>query len=226
VRKLCNILTISSLIGLLALIALGQSDQTANKAKSSDALERQIDLKNIEFLTTASAFSRTLSAGSIPGGISRVIACGKEQVKHALNLKSLPVRQVLDAIVLADPEYRWQIKDGVVNLFPSSGWPALLNVRVAEFNVDASVSVYVAAGKLFQLPEAKRAIAELHLAHGYNRIQGGSSSAYLKSPVHCKDITLLEALNAIALAHGRAVWAYSEIRCNGRREFTVEFLVL
>jgi len=63
-----------------------------------------------------------------------VTGCQDESVKQVLGLSGLSLRDALDAIVRAAPLYRWQLNDGVVNLLPSSGVPALLNIGIAEFD--------------------------------------------------------------------------------------------
>lgn len=39
------------------------------------------------------------------------------------------------------------------------------------------------------------------------------------------NVTVREALNAIARAHGKGVWEYKERHCNGKADFQIQFLV-
>jgi hypothetical protein len=40
------------------------------------------------------------------------------------------------------------------------------------------------------------------------------------------NVTVYEALNAIARAHGRAVWNYTEfVECDGKKEYSIKFIL-
>ena len=65
-------------------------------------------------------------------------------------------REALDTIVEADPRYRWQLVDEVVNLLPADGEPALLNTRISKFRVTDVTSALDALSQLLALPEVKK----------------------------------------------------------------------
>jgi hypothetical protein len=134
-----------------------------------------------------------------------------------------PLHQVLDAIVGTDRRYGWHIENGVVNLLPAAGEPSLLQTRLVRFRVEKSYSVFDALGRLLVLDEVKKRMEELRLKPGIALFVSGQSPHPKEFSVHCKDVTLREALNAIARAQGRAVWDYLETHCEGRNEVVIRF---
>jgi hypothetical protein len=111
----------------------------------------------------------------------------------------------------------------VINLLPSEEEPPLLRTRIKDFQVGGEPYVIHAVSQILSLPEVRRSVASLHLSGGFQRLQGIRSMGTQKRfNVHCQDVTLRQALNAIVRAQGRAVWSYAERYCNGRRTFTLE----
>lgn len=90
----------------------------------------------------------------------------------------------------------------------------------------SSKSTNFAIECLLALPEVRKAATELKLEQGLKL--GGLSSPGQEEVtlrLHRKNVTLREALNAIARAHGSAVWQYSEWHCDGEPRFAIEFLI-
>jgi hypothetical protein len=93
-------------------------------------------------------------------------------------------------------------------------------------------TVVEALYQLMALPEVRDRVAQLHLEE-LSRHIGLSDLKRPGSPIEDKpalnlnrrNVTLRVALNAIASAHGYAVWAYTERHCNGRDQFRIDFLV-
>lgn len=216
-------LIVCIIAALLMLTASAQPRQEAKPSSSGDILERQVPGNELESFTTTDAFYASLGRARVAGGMVRIIKCEEDKFKQAWRPMGSQLRQLLDAIVTADPRYRWEAKDGVINLLPADGEPALLGIRINEFQVENVTFALDALDKLLALPEVKKRMDELDLKPGLTLVKSLSSPNPPKFSVQCKGITLREALNAIARAQGRGVWEYIEIHCNEKHEVAIRF---
>jgi hypothetical protein len=217
----------------LSLFPLGQrSDTFQTSFASGNIFEPQRRDLNLENMRTTSAFAKVLSAAGTPGGIAAVTGCDQEAT-YMFPMSGASLRARLDGIVSTDPRYGWRFGHGVVNISPRSGDPALLSLRVSKVKVRAARSLSEAVNQLFAIPAVQNRMTELHLSSGPTRTgigdlkrpnSGGGNDGRLYS-LSLRNVTVREALNAIVRAHGKAVWAYLERRCNGSAEFQIQFLV-
>lgn len=198
-----------------------KSGQTGN---AEEVLTRKIKWSETESLTTTNALSRVLANTKVPGGIVRVFDCSGEPIKQEWEPKEYSLNNALDALVSSDPQYHWELDNGVINFLPNAGSPAFLEVRIKELRVPNATSVIFAYNELMLLPEVRKAVIDFGLTDSFERFQGPTPD---KSDfnISCKDVTLREALNAIVRVDGKAVWAYHENHCNGRNSFSIEFIV-
>lgn len=150
-----------------------------------------------------------------------VRGCEQDNLKQAWTPLNKSLRQGLDTIVRADPRYRWEVVDEVINLLPAGGEPALLKTRINEFHVENMNSAIDALGPVLALPEVKKAMKGLRLKPGIVLFITSRSSKPFS--VKCEGVTLRQALNAIARAQGKAIWDYFEVHCNGRDEVVIRF---
>jgi hypothetical protein len=218
---------LSALI-FLCLSLLTYAVQTEQKGSAvPDVLERQVTPVNSEFVTTHSSFLESLVSARVPGGIVTILNCEHEQPRKRTDLFPGPLKEALDAIVKADPQYLWQVDDRVINLRPLHDEPALLNVRINKLDVENASSVDAVVDKLFDLPEVKEAITKLQLSPGVHLIVGPVSfnpERLQKFSIECENVTVREALNAIVRAHGRSLWEYKEQHCNGKTIYNVDII--
>ena len=214
------------------IITFGQSIQTANSARDDQSLERQVQIiLPGQGSTIWSAFSQVMLQAHAPGGIATIARCD-EEAKYQFGENRTSLREALDAIVYSDPANRWENKDGIVNLIPVNHMPALLELRIAEFQVENAKTVLHALEHLLRLPEVQKRIAQLNLEElsrepGLTDLKrpGSITPEPVGLNVHCKKTTLRGVLNSIALAHGSAVWSYTERHCDGRNMFRIDFVV-
>ncbi len=220
-----------SLSGMLILLSLSllayatQTDQTQSSVPN--VLKRQVTVSDSERPTAHSAFLESLVNARVPGGIVTILNCGNRQGGQQTHLSSGTLKKTLDAIVKANPEYRWQVDDGIINLLVTHGKPELLDVQISKLKVDNAASIEAVADSLFALPEVKDAIAKLQLAPGVHFIVKPISLNPERKPtysIECENMTVREALNAIVRTHGRSVWEYKEQRCDGKTEYTLQFI--
>ena len=158
----------------LAVIALGQARPPENNLVQDNVLERRVAGDELRQLTTADALRESLVATGVAGGIVVVPSCQDEPLTQKWKPMNSTLRDALAWIVAQDPQYRWVVKRGVVNLLPGSAEPALLRVRIDHFRAENVRSVHEAYNRLTSLPEVRKAIATLKLSDSYERLQGGS----------------------------------------------------
>jgi hypothetical protein len=214
------------LLSLPLLIYAAQSGQTWNAV--SDVLDRQVTVSKDEYPTTHSSFLESLVNARAPGGIVTILNCDNKHPARPTSLSSGTLRETMDTIVKTNPEYRWQIDEGVINLLPTHDEPALLNLRISKLRVKDARSLNSILGNLLELPEVKDLVAKLQLSPGVKFIVGPVSMNPERDPkytVECENVTVREALNAIVRAHGRAAWEYKEQRCGGKTEYSVDFVI-
>jgi hypothetical protein len=127
--------------------------------------------------------SGLLQGTGLQGGFAEVAGCSEDQLKGRVQLKQgTTVRQALDALVAANPGYRWELRDGVVNLMPRSGVP-LLRTRIAKFQIDTTDrDIAALLHNVLSLPEVREREAELGLKEGTYAGPGGGGAAVEKHP--------------------------------------------
>jgi hypothetical protein len=224
----------SQLFTVLTVVTMSVSAVVGQNSKQSAPDEikgRQVRGINLNRVMTMNALTSALSAAHVPGGVATITACESEN--YDLAPVGSTLGDVLDAIVLANPQSRWFVDDGVVNLVPSSNEPTLLDAKIANFHGNYGKTQDDMLQKLLAMPEVKEAAARLQLSEGSTEIglsslarPGFEATEPTKGyPLHLQNATVREILNALARAHGSAVWSYQERRCGGPKEFSIRFLV-
>lgn len=147
---------------------------------------------------------RTINAPcGVEYGASPTSPEGKEQ--GSLQLTKSTARAVLDSIAQRYPGHRWVTRDGVINLEPTSRDGEDVLARRLD-----TVSIHGASS-------FKAALDVLHQANiptGYQIM--GRPPRYALIDLELKDVTLRDALNAIAKIDGHLVWVFRLSSPNGR----------
>jgi hypothetical protein len=145
-----------------------------------------------------------------------------------VHLLGSTLREVLDEIVTADPDYVWKVEDGVVNLLPTKGVPDLLTVRIAAFDSGNARSLAAAGTYLLALPELRGRATLLGFSQAVTR-SGLGAIGPIGTPapkllkVRLRDVSLLDALNALVRANEHGEWVYHETHCESASSFVVQF---
>lgn len=159
----------------------------------------------------------------VPGGVAYL---PKEQNELLFNkaLSNPTYRDVFNAIVAADPRYKWEVTDGVINFVPVNNYPELLNTTISEFNAEDAYNLQLIRA-LEQLPEVQQRAKELGFctADCPPQASGGRLSSATLVTVHCENMTLRDVLNSIVRANGSAVWSYTEETREGKKSFHLNF---
>jgi hypothetical protein len=219
------------LISCLAFVLVAATGQPGQPSGDAEVLQRRVAIGDLGKFPPITALMIALNNAKVPGGIVKIKSCQEQQKKNMSSTGS-SMRNVLDAFVMADPQYKWQIEDGVVNLVPATGDPPLLDVRIPEFKVENVETLDDAASRLLATPSVKKGITALGLEQGVQRLSGPGyylppdsrkEDSTHKLTVTGKNLSLREALNTIVRVRGSGVWLYTENHCRGRKEFSVKF---
>jgi hypothetical protein len=174
-------------------------------------------------------FLDVLQGTGLHGGFVEVAVCSDLPKGHLQIKQGLTVRQAMDALVAANPGYRWELRNGVVDLMPRGGVP-LLSTRIAKYkmNVTDREIAAVLHGTL-KLAEVRERSAAIGLKPGVNHGPGGEAVESHPVPrkhasvqINLQNVSLQEAFNKIVQASPDAVWIYHENDCNGAKTFTVQ----
>ncbi len=169
-----------------------------------------------------------LHGTGLHGGVAEIAACS-DLPKARLNIKKgTTVQQAMDALVAANPGYRWELNGGVVNLMPRGGVP-LLQTRIARYQKDMTDREILAViGDVLALPEVRERAAALSLKPGMSGIGlfAGESHPLPRQSVpvriNIQNLSLQEALNKIVQASPNAAWIYHETDCDRTKTYIVE----
>jgi hypothetical protein len=222
------------LISSLLLYAITLGSVLGQEQKNrGDELDRPMTSGlSLNRVTVVEALTNVLRVAQVPGGVATVRTCAAEQ-RYTFMPVGPTLRDALDSIVIANPEYRWYFDQGVVNVLTSSDKPSLLDLTIANFEVDHVKSLDNILAKLLATSELKEGATRLHLRQGFAEIglrsleRPGSNTNKEDGglTLHMRSVTLQEILNALAREHVTAVWSYQEERCGAVNSFSINFLV-
>lgn len=215
----------ASAVGILGTTGLNDDERILN---------RKVELPNLERACLANAAGIALSIAKVPGGIVLTRPCSEEQAKYTYSFPSpISVHDAMEVFTSSDSSYRWSIDQGVVNLIPQSGSPAILDTHISLFDSGNDTTLAAAADLLLRLPEVRKRAKELRFDEPFSSLQGyyainkpGATPQSMAQPlnVRVKNVTMRDALNAIVRKHGRGVWMYEEYWNSGKHYFDVSFV--
>src|ERR1039458_7755383 len=222
--------SLPSLVVLLAVFPVaGHQDQAGKSQAEAELLTRQVFNIGDALLSVNLAIQTAILKSGTAGGAAIMQGC-EEPSNSSVRFHEGTLREFLQAIVRADPDYRWEVKDGVVDLLPAKGVPELLRVRVGAFDSGDATEATTAESFLVALPEVRQRAAEL----GFDGAISGSPLGGIapgappppppKLGVQLHDVTLLEALNALVRANKHGLWIYREIHCDSTKHYDISFM--
>ena len=214
-----KLLTVCSVNLLLACVLFAQS-KTAPTNPSQNVLDRAVFADYERSFTTPEAFHASLNSARVPGGMIIVYGCQADAPAKNWNPQGQPLARVLNQIIDADKNYKWEMQDGGINLLPVGGEPPLLQTHIGEFTIKSKSSLD-ALNQLQGRAEVKQAMSNLQLQGGLAIIMYSPSPTEFS--VQFKGGSLRQALNAIAVSRGTDVWDYRETHCGERNEVMIRF---
>jgi len=211
----------------VALVAYAQ--QLPPPREAQEAMRRHRE-RTRGTVTAQEALFGVLRGLGVPGGFVLSPQCEEEERQTPPGGSSL--RERLDSLVAAAPQYKWQAENGVVNVVPKSGLPALLEACIVRFRAESVRSPGEALVKLIETPEVREAMTRPDVGSrlfrggvGYYDPNPEASESVKTFSVSRDNVTVREALNAIAREHGRAMWTHRQHHCRGVHAFELDFAV-
>jgi len=216
---------VAIVISLLLAFLLSDKGNDFPSAMAATSVSGQEISQELETLHARRVFVDALSTERLPGGMVWQVNCGDDTPRIKTDLSRLQMDEKLNLIINAFPQYRLRKDNGVINLILESGYPALLRTKLSNYQVDSAPTATIALGKLLSLPEFKEAASRLGLKPALS-FGGLSSPREENISLSLTNVTVHEALNAIARAHGRAIWNYTEfVECDGKKEYSIKFIL-
>lgn len=200
-------------------IALGQASRTPEK----NILSKDVGSIGTLRIDVLDATIHGLVNAHVPGGVVRIINCNRNE-PHISGKDDLSIQDLLNLLVLKAPEYQWRIDDGVIDLIPNTSFPVPLDARIPEFRVD-NVTALQAMNQLVNRSDLKHEFESRALFQGLELDGGGFPISKNRITLNLKNATLLEVLNSIVRADGRAVWGYTLNPCQGWNQYQLKLLV-
>jgi hypothetical protein len=189
-------------------------------------LERISPKPAIASLRLDEAFATTLIATRLSGGLE-ISSCDSRLPFLELSA-GMQVKQVLDKIRRYRPELTLDpAENDAVSLISRGFVTGLLDTRIDVLRLSNIDSRGGTINELLLIPAVQRRIAELDLEEGLRQFgferMNKSGIPSPPTPLILNNVTLRQALNAIALRGEGRVWIYDENICRNRRVFTLRF---
>jgi len=207
---------------LLVTLALCISTVAQRAEPRSDVLARKVPEPLVEHEDSLQkSFMWALVQTKTPGGL--VFSSNVDpNTRFKLSPSTLALRDVLDAIVRSEPQYEWNIFDGVVNLDPIREQTPLLNTQLGNVTIENATALHM-VDTIEDAPEIRRASLSLGFANSGAKEYDGPVGQTVAS-IYCHNCSLRDALNEIVRANGRAVWFYREYEVSGKKYFALGLL--
>jgi hypothetical protein len=160
-------------IGLLVVLAAG----VALPQEGSPVLDRPFPQGNEGTIPVTLPMVIFLQQSGLSGGIVVIDVCGENTPRLYWKAIQGTIREALNDFQANNPEYRWELRGGALNLVPAAGTPPLLAATIKSFNLqttDGQTSSALALGMLLKLPEIQQAATALKLKAG---LSGGGLGA-------------------------------------------------
>jgi hypothetical protein len=219
-----------SIIVIAILLIWVAPTREQEQPRSADVRNRLANGINLGQVTIVNATTSIFHAARVPGGIATKSICAPAPVFNLVS-PSNRLGDLLDAIAIADPSYRWSIGDDVPNLTEFSSEETLLDVVISRLNIEGEQTEDSVVNTILKSAEVQKALVNSKLKEGTREIglrsleRPGYPTQNKAFDIHVRDVTLRTALNTIVRQHGTAVWRYDERGCDNRREFSLSFLV-
>lgn len=123
-----------------------------------------------------------------------------------LNAENQRLEDILNVIVKQAEYYKWEVNDGVVNIYPKNGradrFEQLLNLRIRRFVFEGGSPIWKITTNIKALPEFSAFVGENNLR--FTGVRSGPQSALQKmygrrieEPMSFSDLTFRELLNRV-----------------------------
>jgi hypothetical protein len=217
----------------LAGALLAHDQVTVSGREDSEILSRQISHDIDRTGRPGDVHMQVLKSLGLSGGMVLALGCSDPSSVTFKAMGGTKLRAALADFATKNPEYRWQVRGGTLDLVPEAGVPAVLATRIHGFELhttDQQSTAGVAVAQLLALPEVRQRVAHLRLK---SALQQGGPGAYTEHPVprqavpihiKLKNVSLQEAFNSVVKAFGESMWVFVEHECSGEKTYSVDTL--
>jgi len=203
-NRVCGLFT-----GVFIVVAIGITNCFGQNA-DDQLLNKRVDLQ-LENGTLTLALVR-LASQQIPIGIE--CSPGDKQKSYLkLDLKGVPLHEVLELIIQGETQYQWMLRDGVINIAPVQDRDPVLEkfllVSVSNFDPPKGLRNYFLRDAVTDLPEATIFLK----THGLTAVNG--ASGYPSKPYDDKidlgmyGVDVRAILNRISRETQMKLWSVS-----------------
>lgn len=193
----------------------------------SEILKREVSLAEFRYSETPTIVQKAFLSAHLSGGIV-VVSCSDNMNQYAFSRPRISIENLLSVVEQVDPEYKWEFRDGIINLLPRQGIPELLETRFQEFHTQG-LTPQEALNALLAAPETKRKKAEKGLDRAvtsFSLLQSydpdpSAADNNSRFDKDLRNVTFQQILNEIVKRAGNKTWLYTERRCGEETQFSV-----
>jgi hypothetical protein len=140
----------------------------------------------------------------------------------SINIKNGKLSNVLDAVVLQMDNYKWEINDEVINIYPIKGrderYRRILETTVQNFALSQSQpKLWLIRNKIIELPEWRSFLSENNLYCSFYRESLDNLTRKLSGDINLSNLTFRELLNKITKVK-RGGWILKQSDVFGTKE--------
>jgi len=211
-----------------ALVLFVTMGSAAGQSSEAALLSRKIDL-NLQHATFLQTLSMLSVTHRVPIGLERdaeywnrvrnLMSFENGQVnwkEGTIRITSGTLKEVLDSLVAQEPIYRWEVRDGVINVYPvQSRDPVLqklLETQVDTFATEKGMNNFQIHETILALPELKTWLQteNLEVKRG---VQTGRRSIYTNDEVKIdvSNATFRSVLNKVVKDSEYKLWVIDRI---------------
>jgi hypothetical protein len=158
-----KVFSISALLAFLFISNCLVATQAQTQARENgDLSAKQLERIQIEAQSVGSFFSELALSSNIPIGLEIASREGN-LASYGIDFKKGTLSELLNRFVIQHNQYAWEIREGVVNVFPKDEFRDalfhnLLETRIGHFAVKENTSCWMLAETLVSTPEMKKVL--------------------------------------------------------------------
>jgi len=169
------------------------------------------------------ALQRLANENDVPIGFEAALpgasSATKEPGSIRISVESGTVRDVLNAIVAAEPIYVWREMDGVINVLPRQHADSLLDVVLSRFEVN-QVGKGEARRTLLATLEVKRWMVRTGVQERtFFTLPGGTGEDSAPISLNLTNVSVRTVLNTMLRTGAFRYWVYSPYKFDDRQFF-------
>lgn len=213
---------------MLLIASAGGAQQSVASVADTHLVEAQTTREIVQSATVDNAFVDVLQGTGFSGGaISVNDGCGSIPREFHIP-KGLRLPLALTQLAEKDGKHTWSSEKGLVLLVPSGALPILLQTKIGEVQLNDKSNLTLSLTQLLQTPEVKTKTAQLRLKLltpevGFQKLNR-SESISVPQPFLLQNVSLLTALNVLAVGRPGSVWSYVENDCGGQKSVRIDFI--